>query len=189
MSASAAAVAAPDLDRWIAQPTVRTYHCRDARSDPATLWRAAATVQIGESGLLGRLVRWRVPGTQAGQTYREMFTSAPFLELERGEDRLLAGLCGRIWTARPALATLSRPAAFRDWNVAGTARVLFAQWVTPVPDGARLISEVRVAPVDSGAAMRLRALWPLISRFEPLISTEPLSLAVRRAQSVRFHRT
>jgi hypothetical protein len=178
----------PDLDHWVPEPAVRTLHCRDAHSDPQALWRAAATVRIGDSGVLGHLVRWRVPGTRAEQTYREMFTSSPFIPLDDGDGHLLAGLCGRIWTARPALAELSDPAAFRAWDTPGTVRVLFAQWVAPVDDGARLTSEVRVQPVDGRAAMRLRTLWPLISRFEALISTEPLTLAVRRAQSGRFRR-
>jgi hypothetical protein len=178
----------PDLDAWVAGPAVRTYHCCEARAEPAELWRAAATVRVGESGLLGRLVRWRVPGTRAEQTYREMFTSPPFRLLERGEGHLLAGLCGKIWTARPSLASLNDPSQFRAWDEPGTVRVMFAQWVEPIDAGSRLVSEVRVSPVDRGASLRLRTLWPLISRFEGLISTEPLGLAVRRAQSGRFRR-
>jgi hypothetical protein len=178
----------PDLDRWLDQAAVRTYHHRTAATDGATLWRAAATVRIGESGVLGRLVRWRVPGARAEQTYRELFTAAPFLALDQGDAHLLAGLCGKIWTARPALARLAAPSEFHDWRVPGTVRVLFAQWVAPADTGAALVSEVRVAPVDHGAALRLRTLWPLIGRFESLISSEPLSLAVRRAESGRFRR-
>ncbi len=188
MTTSAITAAAPDLDRWLGAPAVRTYHHRTACSDGATLWRAAATVRVGESGLLGRLVRWRVPGARAEQTYRELFTAAPFLALDQGDAHLLAGLCGKIWTPRPALAELAAPSEFRDWRVPGTVRVLFAQWVAPADAGSALVSEVRVAPVDHGAALRLRTLWPLIGRFEHLISTEPLTLAVRRAESRRFRR-
>jgi len=188
MNAPTITKVAPDLDRWLTDPAVRTYHHREARSDAASLWRAAASVRIGESGLLGRLVRWRVPGSRAEQTYRELFTSPPFLMLEQGDTHLLAGLCGKIWVARPSLATLDSPAQFADWRVAGTVRVLFAQWVAAGDEGSALVSEVRVAPVDPGAALRLRTLWPLIRRFEPLISSEPLGLAVRRADSRRFQR-
>ena len=183
MSTTPATAFVPDLDRWLAQPTVRTYYHREAASDRATLWRAAGSVRIGESGLLGRLVRWRVPGTEAQQTYREMFTSPPFLVIEQGDEHLLAGLCGKIWAARPVLAELRSPAEFAEWRVPGTVRVLFAQWVAPAGDTAALVSEVRVAPVDPGAARRLRTLWPLIGRFESLISSGPLSLAVRRAEN------
>ncbi len=188
MHAPAVTALRPDLDRWLDEAAVRTYHHRTAATDGATLWRAAGTVRVGESGVLGRLVRWRVPGARADQTFRELFTAAPFLTLEQGDGHLLAGLCGKIWTVRPALARLAAPEEFRDWRAPGTVRVLFAQWVAPAETGATLVSEVRVAPVDRGAALRLRTLWPLIERFESLISSEPLSLAVRRAEGGRFRR-
>ena len=188
MSTVRASAAPPALDGWVADPAVRTFHRREARAEPDALWRAAATVRVGESGLLGHLIRWRVPGTRAEQTYREMFSSSPFVDVAHGDGHLLAGLCGRIWSARPTLADLSGPDDFRRWSTPGTVRVLFAQWVEATAAGSALISEVRVAPVDVAASARLRRLWPLIRRFEPLISTEPLGLAVRRAESTRFRR-
>jgi hypothetical protein len=172
-----------DLDLWLPDPAVRTCYRREAAADPAELWAAAGSVRLGESGLLGRLIRWRVPGTQRDQTYRQMFSADPFLVLDEGEHHLLAGLCGTIWSARPALATLSSPSEFREWRTPGTVRVLFAQWTAPAGRGAALVSEVRVAPVDRSARLRLRGLWPLIGRFQGLIGSEPLRLAVRRAEA------
>lgn len=170
------------LDAWLPDPAVRTHHRRRAASDCATLWAAASTVTIGESGLLGRLIRWRVPGSRREQTYRELFTSPPFVVLEEDEHALLAGLCGKIWSARPALAHFDAAADFREWSAPGTARVLFAQWAAPVDGGAAIVSEVRVAPVDRGARLRLRGLGPLIGRFHGLIGSEPLRIAAERAQ-------
>jgi hypothetical protein len=172
-----------DLDVWLPDPAVRTHHRREATAEGAALWMAAQTVRIGESRVLGRLVRWRIPGARPEQTYRELFTSTPFVVLAEGEQHLFAGLCGRIWTARPALATLRDRSEFAAWREAGTARVLFAQWVEPAANGAALVSEVRVQPIDRDARTRLRGIWPLISRFEGLIGTEPLRLAVRRAEA------
>lgn len=180
-----AEVAAADLDLWLADPAVSTHHRREAASDCPTLWAAAGTVRLGESGLLGRLIRWRVPGSAREQTYREMFTAHPFLLLDEGEHHLVAGLCGKIWTARAELASLSDPAEFRAWRVPGTVRVAFAQWVAPAGRGAVLVSEVRVAPVDRRAGVRLSGLWPLIGRFQGLIASEPLRLAVQRAEQTR----
>ena len=55
-------------------------------------------------------------------------------------------------------------------------RVLFAHWVQPRGDGrAQLCSEARVEPVDRRSAVRLKALWAVIGRFEPLVAAEPLS--------------
>jgi hypothetical protein len=47
-----------------------------------------------------------------------------------------------------------------------------------------LVSEARVEPVDARAALRLRALWAVIGRFERLVGAEPLALAARRAETV-----
>jgi hypothetical protein len=60
--------------------------------------------------------------------------------------------------------------------------VVFAHWVTDAGDGrSELVSEARVQPLDRVSAVRLRALWTVIGRFEPLVATEPLMLAARRA--------
>jgi hypothetical protein len=179
----AAPLSAVDLDLWLPDPTVRTYHRLEAAIDPASLWAAAESLRIGETGLLGRLVRWRVAGTRHEETYREMFTSEPFLVIDEGEHHLLAGLCGTIWTAQPALSPLASPSEFRDWSVPGTVQVLFAQWTAPTGRGAALVSEVRVAPVDRSARLRLRGLWPLIGRFEGLIGSQALRLAVCRSEN------
>ena len=184
MSDAAGLVSDPaGLDRWLPNPSVRTYHLREAPCDPEALWAAAETVTVGDSGLLGRLIRWRVPGSRREQTYRELFTSPPFVALENGDQRLLAGVCGRIWAARPALTALADPSEFLDWRVPGTARVLFAQWARPAEAGAALVSEVRVEPVDRAARLALRGLSPLIGRFDGLIGSEPMRLAVKRAAS------
>jgi hypothetical protein len=62
-------------------------------------------------------------------------------------------------------------------------RVLFAHWVSVAADGrAELRSDARVQPVDRQAALRLRALWAMIGRFERLVGAEPLRLAARRAE-------
>jgi hypothetical protein len=172
-----------ELDLWLPDPAVRSHHRREARADSAVLWTAARTVRIGESRALGYLVRWRIPGTSPEQTYREMFTNDPFVVLDEGEQHLFAGVCGKIWAARPALATLRDRSEFANWRVAGTARVLFAQWAEPTANGAALISEVRVDLVDRDARARIRRVWPLITRFQGLIGTEPLRLAVRRAEA------
>lgn len=173
----------PDLDVWLADPRIRTRHERIARSDIDRLWEEARRVRVGESGLLGRLICWRIPQAEGGQTYEQMFTSPPFVVLQSGEHRLLAGVCGRIWSAQPRLATLSGPDEFRRWCKPGTVRVVFAQWAESHADGAVLVSEVRVDPVDRRARLALAALSPFIARFQALIASEPLRLAVARAQA------
>src|SRR5215216_2045618 len=80
----------------------------------AVLWDAAQQIRLAETRTLGRLVRWRIPGTPARLTYDQLFRSYPFTVLDEGERHLVSGLCGRIWTLQrdyPALG--DRPAYCR----------------------------------------------------------------------------
>jgi hypothetical protein len=171
------------LDAWLPDPAVTTHRVRAAAADPAELWRRATEVRLEDTGTLGRLVRWRIPGLNAGLTYHELFRAYPFTVLEEGEQLLVAGLCGRIWTLARDYPRLEGPEAFRDWDESGTVRVLFGHWVRPAGDGrAELVSEARVQPVDRHARLRLRTLWAVIGRFEPLVAAEPLARAARAAE-------
>jgi hypothetical protein len=165
------------LDAWLPAPAVRTHHRRSARTDPQTLWAAATRVRLRDTRRLGRLVRWRIPGLPPDLTYHDLFRGEPFTVLEEGEGLLVSGLAGRIWTLARDYPRLDGPEAFRSWDQRGTVRVLFGHWVRPLPDGAELVSEARIAPTDRMAAARLRALWTVIGPFERLIGAEPLNLA------------
>ena len=172
----------PDLDAWLPEPTVRTRHEREAEASPEALWHAAQAIRLADTRTLGRLVRWRIPGVPAARHYDELFRAYPFTVLEQGEAHLVSGLAGRIWTLARDYPRLETPENFLAWAEKGTVRVLFAHWVKPLGDGrALLCSEARVKPVDRRSAVRLRALWQVIGRFEPLVAAEPLTLAARRA--------
>jgi hypothetical protein len=174
-------VAVPDLDRWLADPSVRTRHGRGAPVDEDRLWAAARTVNLRDCRILGRLIPARIAGVRADATFDELFAAAPFTVLEEGPTHRLSGLCGRIWTVRGQFAPLADPGQFLTWDQPGTVRVLFASWAQPASPGATLVSEVRVAPVDARASLYLRALGPFIAAFQGLVGTEPLDVAVRRA--------
>jgi hypothetical protein len=173
---------APDLDAWLPDPAVRTHHERETAASPGALWRAAREIRLDETRTLGRLVRWRIPGVPASGRYDDLFRTYPFTVLDEGDAHLISGLCGRIWTLARDYPRLGGPEDFVAWDAKGTVQVLFAHWVEPLDDGrAALCSEARVKPVDRSSALRLRALWRLIGHFEPLVATEPLSVAARRA--------
>jgi hypothetical protein len=172
------------LDAWLADPAVRTHHRRTAASAPADLWRAATHLRLSETRTLGHLIRWRIPGLASGDlTYGELFRAYPFTVLEEGDGYLLAGLCGRIWTLARDYPRLDGPDAFATWREPGTVRVLFGHWVRRDGDGAELVSEARVQPVDRSASLRLRALWKLIGPFERLVGAEAITVAVRGTES------
>jgi hypothetical protein len=176
------AATAPRLEDWLPSHQVLTRHQRAAPVDPAALWDAARQVCISETRSLGRLVRWRIPGVRTNQTFMEMFRAYPFTLLDEGATFSLSGLCGKIWTLARDYPRLDGPEDFRNWAEPGTVRVLFGHWVVPSDDGAVLFSEARVDPVDRAAAMRLRALWTVIGRFERLVGAEALTIAARLAQ-------
>jgi hypothetical protein len=178
-------VAAPDLDRWLADPVIRTRHRRVSHADPDVLWQAADALRVRDTRALGRAVRWRIPGLAADQTFGELFRSHPFTVLEEGERYLLSGLVGRLWTLERDYPRLAGPEDFRGWDRKSSARVLFAHWVEDDPRGSALVSEGRVEAVDRRAAVRLRALWTLLGGFERLIGGEALGVAVRRAEQLR----
>lgn len=176
-------MARPDLDAWLPEPVLRTVHRREADVGERALWAAAGEVALQDSRMLGRLVRWRIPGVPAGITYRELFRREPFIVLDEGEAHSLSGLAGRIWTLRRDYPQLEGPAAFRQFAEPGMARVLFAHWVEPAARGrVALVSEVRVAVDGARARSGLRLVRPLIGSFQNLIGSEALALAVRRAE-------
>jgi len=172
------------LDHWLPRPQVQTHHRRrSAAAAPEALWSAARGIRLADTGTLGRLVRWRIPGTPRDLTYDEMFRRYPFTLLDEGDGYSISGLCGRIWTFQRDYPRLDEADDFRTWDRGGTVRVLFAHWVRPDDDGgAEIFSEARVDPVDRVASIRLRALWAVVGPFERFVGMEPLTLAVRRAE-------
>jgi hypothetical protein len=173
-----------DLDAWLPDPAIRTRHRRTAAgAAPDALWDAANALRVDATGPLGRLIRWRIPGLPPAVTFGALFAQPPFAVLAAGERWSVSGLVGRIWTLRRDYPRLEDAEAFLGWSQPGTVRVLFAHWVEHDGDGgAALVSEARVAPVDRGAALRLRALWAVVGPAERLIGGEALGRAARAAQ-------
>lgn len=173
-----------DLDAWVPDPQVCTRHRRESVADPDALWSAARGVRLSDTGTIGRLVRWRIPGVPADQSFGGLLAEAPFTVLAEGERWSISGLCGRIWTLARDYPQLDGPDAFRSWNEPRAVRVLMAHWVEEGEAGrCALVSKSRVAPTDRVAAARLRAMWLALGPFERLIGAEPLTLAVKRAEA------
>jgi hypothetical protein len=171
-----------DLDAWLPDPQVRTFHRRSARVAADELWHAAETVQVCEAPTLGRVVRWRIPDTPRDIPFREVFRRYPFTVLDEGERWSVSGLCGKIWTLRRDYPRLGGAEEFRAWDEPDTARVLFGHWVEEDGDRSTLVSESRIEPVDRRARLRTRALWTALGQFERLIGGEAMRVAARRAE-------
>lgn len=174
----------PDLDHWLPDPSLRIVHCRETSASADQLWAAAQALKVCDARLLGRLIRWRIPGVPAQLTYDELFRQPPFMVLEADADHaLVSGLVGRIWTIRRDYPQLSDPEEFRHWSQPGTARVVFANWLS---EGARrrtrLTSEVRVDSSGVKGRIGLAAVRPLVASFHGLIGSDGIAAAVRRAE-------
>jgi hypothetical protein len=172
-----------DLDRWLPDPTLRVSHRRESTADPQALWEAAQNIRLSETRMLGRLVRWRIPGVPAEATFGELFRNPPFAVLYSDESTLVSGLVGRIWTLRRDYPRLSDPEEFRQWSQRGTARVLFAHWTEPAADGRTALStEARVQALGAQGRVGVAAVRPLVRGFNYLIGTDGIEIAVRRAE-------
>jgi hypothetical protein len=171
-----------DLDAWLPDPQVRTLHRRSAETDADRLWNAAESVRLRDAPVLGRAVRWRIPGSSLDLTFWDLFRQYPFSVIAEGARWSVSGMCGRIWTLRRDYPRIDGAKEFLAWEEPGTARVLLAHWI----EGNRreqsaLVSETRIKPVDGQARLRIRALWALVGRIEPLIQREALRSATQRA--------
>ena len=145
---------------------------------------AAKRVRLADTGRLGRLVRWRIPGLARDQGFDALFRESPFIVLQAGERALVSGLVGRIWTLRRDYPELTGADEFRGWSRRGTARVLFANWVATSGDGrAELCSEARVQAFGVQGRMGLAAVRPLVGRFQGLVGSEGLDAAVKLAEA------
>src|SRR4051812_39622086 len=172
------------LDAWRGDPAIRPPHRRSAAAPPDAMWRAAQTVRLSDTRVLGRVVRWRLPGTASDAPFSELFRSYPFVVLDEGEHHLVSGLAGRIWTLARDYPRIDSAEEYAAWDEPGTVRVLFGHGIVPSDNGrSTLVSEARVQPVDRRGALRLRAVWTVVGRFERLIGAEPLPVAVRRAEA------
>ena len=148
-----------ELDAWLPDPAVRTHHRRTARATPEELWSAASGVRLADTRTLGRLVRWRIPGTPARPALPRALRRLPLRPARRGRRVLRVGAVRADLDATRDYPRLADAEAFRAWDRPGTVRVLFAHWVEPDADGrSALVSEARVRPTDLRAALALRAL-------------------------------
>lgn len=174
----------PDLDKWLPDPALRIVHRRESSASAEELWEAARHVRLSDTAVLGRLVRWRIPGLPRNEGFDQLFRQPPFLVLEEGEHMLVSGLVGRIWTIRRDYPELASPNEFRDWSQGGTARVVIANWATDRDGrGGTLNAEARVESIGTRGRLGVRAVRPVVRSFQHLVGSEGITAAVRRAEA------
>jgi len=175
----------PDLDRWLPNPSIRVAHRRESSAAPDRLWEAARSVRLSDTRLLGRLVRWRIPGLPSDLAFDELFRSPPFLVLTEEDQRaLVSGLVGRIWTLRRDYPQLGSPEEFANWSKSGTARVVFATWIEAGPSQGHsaICAEARVEPIGAQGRVGVAAVRGLVGAFGSLLGSDGIEIAARRAE-------
>jgi hypothetical protein len=173
----------PQLDLWLPDPAVRVSHRRTSAVPAEQLWLGAQSVRLSDTRVLGRLVRWRIPGVAPRTKFDDMFRNPPFMILSESEGALVSGLVGRIWTLRRDYPSLPSPGAYRAWSQPGTARVLFGNWVESGPaEGATLRSETRVEAFGVQGRIGLASVRPLIRGFQQVIWSDAMAAAVQAAE-------
>jgi hypothetical protein len=173
----------PDLDKWLPDPALRVFHRRESTASVDALWRAARAVQLSDTAVLGRLVRWRIPDLPRQEGFDDLLRQPPFMILEEREHVLVSGLVGRIWTLRRDYPLLRSEQEFRAWSQPGTARVVIANWIAPAEGGRSVIAaEARVDAIGARGRLGLRAVRPLVRSFQHLIGSDGITAAVRRAE-------
>jgi hypothetical protein len=174
---------APDLDRWLPDPSIRVVHHRQSTVSTDRLWLAARQTQLRDTRLLGHLIRWRLPGVAVDSSFEEFFRNPPFTVLDEADRWLVSGVVGRIWTLRRDYPILEDSAEFRRWSSSGTAKVVFGHCVQATEDGrSALRSEVRAEAFGAQGQLGLASVRPLIRAFEHLVGSDALAAAVRRAE-------
>ncbi len=173
------------IDEWLPDPAIRVAHRVASTASPSELWRAASELTLAQSPVLGRLVQWRIPGTTRELSFDRLLREPPFLVLAEGEDSLLSGLVGRIWTLRRDYPALADPAQFRAFSERGSARVAIGVWAEQDPRGGALCTEARVEALGVQGQVGVAAVRPLVRGFQNLIASEALRAAVRRAETER----
>lgn len=179
------AVVAPDLDSWLDRPSIRVSHRRASSAAAPDLWQAAQQVRLSDTQVLGRLIRWRIPGLPRDLAFDQLFRQPPFMVLQEDEHCLVSGLVGRIWTLRRDYPQLGSAQEFLEWSTSGTARVVIANWITTDErDESRcaLAAEARVQSIGAQGRMGVAGVRPLVRTFGYLVGSEGIGTAVRRAE-------
>ena len=159
------------LDEFLPDFDVNERHARVVAAAPEEALAAALAVRAGSDPwtrllLLARGMRRR------GGSMREFFSAHGFEVLLDDPTEFVAGVAGAPWRPRGGL---------RRWSEAGPGmvRMAFELRADPHPDGARLLTETRVAAVDDAARRAFRRYWLVVGPFSSLIRRRWLEAASR----------
>jgi hypothetical protein len=158
------------LDQYLPEYDARERHERWVPATPELAVATALGIPIAPDAIVRALFRLR--GLGRGGTVHGAVRAIGFAELVREPDCAVFGAAGRPWTPRGGIAPFDR---------AGPGQVRMAVEVSASPegDGARLVTETRVAAVDASARRAFRRYWLAVGPFSALVRRRWLAAADR----------
>jgi hypothetical protein len=139
---------------------------------------------MGVRTLPGRLTGRRAIGGPDRRPLLDGMLAAGFVVLdERPGEQIVMGAVGRFWRVRgDGLERIDGPQDFRDYDRPASVRAAMDFAIEPIPTGARLSTETRIAGTDAAGTRTFRRYWRCVHLGSALIRHEFLSGARHRAE-------
>jgi len=178
------------LDAFMPEPDAAEVHHLEIAAQPAAVYRALFTTDLGASPIVKALLGLRAlprmlvergrPHASRTLTLQTVI-DAGFGRLAEEPDReLVLGVSGRFWRPTGNLAPFDRESFSRPVPT-GTARAVWNFAVVPSGDGRTILStETRILCGDAASRRKFRLYWLVVRPFSGLIRIIMLR-AVRRA--------
>ena len=160
------------LDRWLPEFEFGERHERRVALSPERAIEVVLALPAAPDPVVRALLALR--GIRADTSVAELRHVLRFDDLERTATSYVAGGAGKPWRPGGGRAPFTDPGP-------GAVRMALAFWAEPDGDGALLVTETRVAPVDAAARRAFARYWRLVRPFSGLIRRRWLRAAARRA--------
>jgi hypothetical protein len=181
------------IDEWLPTFDETELHSAEIAAQPQAVDAALRGLTVADLPLTRLLMGIRtLPGrltgrpavARTGRPLVEGLLAAGFVVLdERPGEQIVMGAVGRFWRVRgDGIDRLDGPPAFRDYDRPASVRAVMDFAIEPIPTGARLSTETRIAGTDAAGTRTFRRYWRCVHLGSALIRHEFLSGARRRAE-------
>lgn len=166
------------IDRFVAEPEVRSRHSIAIAASPEEVWEALWSVDLGESFVVKLLLGLRgLPKFLTGQRPKRRTPRPTLHEMQEagfgklGEvpgSQVVFGVHGRFWSPTGNIDSFDRR-LFEGPPPPGRARAVWDFDLQPSQGGTLLGTETRVTCGDAASRRKFRTYWLLVRPFSGLI--------------------
>lgn len=180
-------------DKYLPEYSFREVHSCEVMARPESVIQAAAAYQPDDDPFFRKMIGLRELPMRIGMRMRGKHAEvAPpfglhnFVALEQQDDALAYGLIGRFWRPDFGLISVSDGAAYRDFNMAGVAKLALVFSVKLQTDKiTKLETETRVLCPDLASRLKFTPYWYLIRPVSGLIRGRILNSIKRESENSR----